>query len=97
MPQDSDRELEQSYAVATHLEASESIGPIPHRVAVAGVGAWVASSMLVAGLQPTDELLRQVVQWGPVVLAAPFGPGGSSRHPNTGWRRCCAIWCGRSC
>src|SRR5437763_14022823 len=66
-------ELEPPYAVPTHLEASESIGPIPHRVWTVGLGAWMASSLLLADLRPIDELTRAVVQWGPLLALAPFG------------------------
>jgi hypothetical protein len=59
--------------VPTHLEASESIGPIPHRLWTVGLGAWMASSLLLADLHPTDELTRAAVQWGPLLALAPFG------------------------
>ncbi|MBV9323167.1 MAG: ATP-binding protein [Chloroflexi bacterium] len=66
-------ELELPYSVPTHLEASESIGPIPHRLWAVRLGAWMASSMALATLHPTDDLTRALVQWGPVLALAPFG------------------------
>jgi hypothetical protein len=66
-------ELEPPYAVPNHLEASESIGPIPHRLWTIGLGAWMSSSLLLAGLHPIDELTRAVAQWGPLLALAPFG------------------------
>jgi len=66
-------ELEPPYAVPTHLEASESIGPIPHRLWTVGLGAWIASSLLLADLHPIDELTRAIAQWGPLLGLAPFG------------------------
>lgn len=68
-----DEEIEEAYPVPTHLEASESIGPIPHRLWAAGLGAWVSSSMLLATVPPTDDLTRFALQWGPVIALAPFG------------------------
>jgi hypothetical protein len=67
-----DEELEPPYAVPTHLEASESIGPIPHRLWAVGLGAWVSSSMLLASVPGADELTRTVLQWAPAVVLAPF-------------------------
>lgn len=61
------------YSVPTHLETSESIGPLPHRLWVVGLGTWLASSTLVGGLNPTDELVRLLFQWGPATALAPFG------------------------
>jgi hypothetical protein len=72
-PEAAGEELEVPYAVPTHLEASESIGPIPHRLWAVGLGAWMASSMLLATLHPTDDLMHALVQWGPLVVLAPFG------------------------
>ena len=69
----SDEEPEPPYAVPTHLEASESIGPIPHRLWAVGLGAWMASSMALATVHPTDDLTRAVVQWAPLLALAPFG------------------------
>ena len=66
-------ELEPPYAVPTHLEASETIGPIPHRLWTVALAAWMSSSLLLADLRPTDDLMRAIVQWGPLVLLAPFG------------------------
>jgi hypothetical protein len=66
-------ELELPYAVPTHLEASESIGPIPHRLWAVGLGAWMGSTMLLNSFQPTDELTHAVMQWGPLIALAPFG------------------------
>jgi hypothetical protein len=68
-----DEELEPPYAVPTHLEASESIGPIPHRLWAVGLGAWVSSSMLLASAPGADELTRLALQWGPALVLAPFG------------------------
>jgi hypothetical protein len=65
-------ELEAPYNVPTHLEASESIGPIPHRLWAVGLGAWVSSSMLLASAPAADELTRMALQWGPAVVLAPF-------------------------
>jgi hypothetical protein len=65
-------ELELPYPVPTHLEASESIGPIPHRLWVVGLAAWISSSMLLATLHPEDDLMKVIVQWGPLVVLAPF-------------------------
>ena len=72
-PDSHDEELEPPYAVPTHLEASESIGPIPYRLWAVSLGAWVTSSMLLAGLHPTDELVKAALQWGPLLALAPFG------------------------
>jgi hypothetical protein len=66
------QELEVPYPVPTHLEASESIGPIPHRVWAVGLGAWMASTMLLNTFQPTDDLTQALLQWGPLVVLAPF-------------------------
>jgi hypothetical protein len=66
-------ELEAPYAVPTHLEASESIGPIPHRLWAISLAAWISSSMLLTLVHPVDDLTKAVVQWGPLVLLAPFG------------------------
>jgi hypothetical protein len=67
------QELELPYAVPTHLEASESIGPIPHRLWAVGLGAWMGSTMLLNTIQPTDEFTQAVLQWGPLIILAPFG------------------------
>ena len=66
-------ELEPLYAVPTHLEASESIGPIPHRLWAVGLGAWMGSSLLLGSLHPTDDVVRAALQWAPALLLAPFG------------------------
>ena len=66
-------ELEPPYAVPTHLETSESIGPIPHRLWVVGLSAWISSSLLLASFHPTDDVLKFALQWGPPLLLAPFG------------------------
>jgi hypothetical protein len=66
-------ELEAPYHVPTHLEAHESIGPIPHRLWAVGLGGWVASSMVLASAGGADELSRLAAQFGPPLLLLPFG------------------------
>src|SRR4051794_16832869 len=67
-------ELELPYPVPTHLEAHESIGPIPHRLWAVGLSAWVTSSMALASVPPgADDLTRVLAQWVPPLLLAPFG------------------------
>jgi hypothetical protein len=64
-------ELEAPYSVPTHLEASESIGPIPHRLWAIGLGGWVASSMALASATGADDATRVAAQWiPPLVLVA---------------------------
>jgi hypothetical protein len=68
-------DLEAPYPVPTHLEAHESIGPIPHRLWVVGLGGWVASSMALAAATAAgaDEMGRMVAQYVPPLLFLPFG------------------------
>src|SRR5690242_14586964 len=66
-------ELEQPYHVPTHLEASESIGPIPHRLWAIGLGGWVASSMALASVPGADEVTRAIAQFAPPLALLPFG------------------------
>src|SRR5947209_269012 len=66
-------ELELPYAVPTHLEVSESIGPIPHRLWAIGLGAWIGSSLALASVPGADDVTRLAAQFGPPLLLAPFG------------------------
>src|SRR5919198_2032158 len=66
-------ELESPYAVPTHLEASESIGPIPRRLWAVALGTWVASSIALASASGADELVRAIAQYGPAAVLLPFG------------------------
>jgi hypothetical protein len=78
-------ELEAPYAVPTHLEASESIGPIPHRLWAVGLTGWVSSSMLLASVPPgVDDLTRLLVQFAPAVVLAPFVPWWMRPPPEHG-------------
>ena len=69
-------ELEAPYAVPTHLEAHESIGPIPHRLWAIGLTGWVSSSLLLPGQttplteawqikEQLDHALDAVIDSGP--------------------------------
>ena len=70
----SGEELEAPYSVPTHLEASESIGPIPHRLWAVGLGAWITSSMALASVPPmADDATRALAQFGVPLLLLPFG------------------------
>jgi hypothetical protein len=74
VPDASGEELEPPYAVPTHLEASETIGPIPHRLWAVGLGAWIGSTTALAAVPGADELGHLAAQWGPVVALLPFAP-----------------------
>src|SRR5437763_15862005 len=65
-------ELEAPYAVPTHLEASETIGPIPHRLWVVGLGAWIGSGLALASVPGAAELGRLALQFGPALVLAPL-------------------------
>jgi hypothetical protein len=76
-------ELEAPYAVPTHLEASESIGPIPHRLWAVALGAWIASSLALAAFRPEDDFVRAVVQWAHCWYWLRSGCGGCIHRPST--------------
>jgi hypothetical protein len=78
-------ELEVPYPVPDHLEAHESIGPIPHRLWVIGLAGWVSSTMLLAALPPgASETMHALAQWGPALVLLPFVPWWLKPPPEHG-------------